>query len=954
MKQLISRFILVMSLMILASSASFSVITNNTISGNLSVCTNSSSILISGSVPNGVNGTFVYRWLSSEFSFDGGYIVATGFNNFQNYYTQSLSTTTWFKRVVISGSDYDTSLAMQISVLPKPTVSFLINKSGQCVYENSFNFTNNSTISLPHSITSFTWDLGNGDTSNLTSISNKKYSGVGTYSVKLIARSNNGCVDSFSNNVSLYPRPLSRFTVDNSSQCVQGKGFTFNNTSSIALPYYVNSYLWDFGNGDTASQTFVYAKKYNTAGVYKVKLIAKANNGCVDTSSTSLVINPKPDATVSFSGPTTFCQGDTVILSVPKTSGCQYSWPYFNFHELGGYDSSKYLAKITENVKVVVTNSFGCKDSSYTQVTVKPKPNIRLFVGYATLSSKWICYNDSVKLETYVDYISSSVTNAFQWRKNKTLMNYSNPHIMLYDSGIYDVIVTNSLGCTSTSSEFEVKEQIPNTKITVIGSTAFCKGDSVTLKGPKDWPYSYMWYKDGSYFAGPSDSIVQVKIGGKYKLKVTSLYNCVDSSSNLDVVEYQIPEANITYKDASHICPNQSLTLQAGYQPGFLYSWYKDGVKLSETSNTLTTQLEGKYAVKVVDADLNECTSELMSVSNAPKPKIGFNPNTSIDCMNGKGFNFINTSTTASPDYIVKYTWNFGDGDTSNQSFIYAKKYANPGKYKVSLRAQTVFGCVDSNSQNVFVGSIPQAFIDYNGPLSFCEGKELILSTPDTIEGIRYNWIKDGSLYAKDTNAIKLIASGNYVLNAIDTNYCIGISKLMQVTINKKPLPISISGLSDVKIQNYQNYNVPATNGSTYTWLLTKGTGSSISNTISILWTAIGIDTLKVVETSFASCVGDTAYKAVNISKATGIQSLSNSNDLYIYPNPSNGVFELNKNQNTSFNIEVYNSIGELVYENVLSVNNKQIDLKHLPHGLYYLKLNSADDEVKVFKVIIE
>ena len=118
MKQLISRFILVMSLMILASSASFSVITNNTISGNLSVCTNSSSILISGSVPNGVNGTFVYRWLSSEFSFDGGYIVATGFNNFQNYYTQSLSTTTWFKRVVISGSDYDTSLAMQISVLP--------------------------------------------------------------------------------------------------------------------------------------------------------------------------------------------------------------------------------------------------------------------------------------------------------------------------------------------------------------------------------------------------------------------------------------------------------------------------------------------------------------------------------------------------------------------------------------------------------------------------------------------------------------------------------------------------------------------------------------------------------------------------------------------------------------------------------------------------------------------
>ncbi len=954
MKRLISRFILVMSLMILASSASFSVISNNTISGNISVCSNSSSALISGSVPNGVNGNFVYRWLSSESSFDGGYAMALGFNSFQNYYIQSISTTNWFKRVVISGNDYDTSVAVQINVLPNPTVSFLINKAGQCVYENGYNFTNNSTIASPHSLASYTWYFGDGDSSNLFSIVNKKYNGVGAYAVKLIVRSNNGCVDSFTSNVNLYPRPISNFTVDNSSQCVQGKGFTFNNTSLIALPYYINSYLWDFGNGDTASQTFVYAKKYNTSGVYKVKLIAKANNGCVDTSYSNLIINPKPDVTISFSGPTTFCQGDTVILSVPKTSGYHYSWPYFNYRELSGFDSSKYVAKINENVKVIVTNSFGCKDSSYALVTVKPKPNVRLSVGYASLSSKWICYNDSVKLETYVDYISTSVTNAFQWRKNKSLMNYTNPHIMLYDSGKYDVIVTNSLGCSNTSSEFEVKEQIPNTKITVIGNTAFCKGDTVTLKGPKDWPYSYMWYKDGTYFAGPSDSIVQVKRGGKYKLKVTSLYNCVDSSSNLDIIEYQIPEAYINYKDASHICPNKSITIQAGYQQGYLYSWYRDGLKLMETSNMLSTQIEGKYTVKVVDADLNECISDPLSLNIAPKPQITFNPNTTIDCINGKGFNFINTAKTSAPDYIVKYTWDFGDGDTSNQSFIYAKKYANPGNYKVTLKGKTVFGCVDSSSQNVFVGSIPQAFIDYTGPLSICEGRELVLSTPDTINGISYNWLKDGSLYAKNTNTIIVNATGNYMLNSIDTNSCVGVSKLLQVNINNKPQPISISGISDVKIQNYQNYIVPATSGSTYFWLYTKGVGSSSGNTISILWNAMGLDTLKVIETSISGCVGDTAYKAVKISSFSGIQTISNSDDLYLYPNPSNGLMELNKNLNSSYDISVLNGLGQEVFVNVISANNRQINLKHLSPGLYHVKLNSIEGEAKVFKVIIQ
>jgi hypothetical protein len=57
-------------------------------------------------------------------------------------------------------------------------------------------------------------------------------------------------------------------------------------------------------------------------------------------------------------------------------------------------------------------------------------------------------------------------------------------------------------------------------------------------------------------------------------------------------------------------------------------------------------------------------------------------------------------------------------------------------------------------------------------------------------------------------------------------------------------------------------------------------------------------------------------------------------NETIIYPNPSNGIFILNKNIKT---VEVFNMMGELV---LIENNTNQINLQAFPKGLYAVRIN--------------
>ncbi len=94
-------------------------IATNSITGSAqTICSGSVPNSITASVATGGDGsTYTYEWLSSTTSATTGFAAATGTNNTVNYSPATLTQTTWYKRVVTSGTcAKDTTSAVQITV----------------------------------------------------------------------------------------------------------------------------------------------------------------------------------------------------------------------------------------------------------------------------------------------------------------------------------------------------------------------------------------------------------------------------------------------------------------------------------------------------------------------------------------------------------------------------------------------------------------------------------------------------------------------------------------------------------------------------------------------------------------------------------------------------------------------------------------------------------------------
>lgn len=106
-------------------------IDNNTIGKDQQICSKSTPAPLTGSTPSGGNGSFTYQWQSSTTSGIAGF---TDINNAtgQNYTPDVITQTHWFRRIVRSGTERDTSIAIEIKTDPMPEVSISYDHTPYC------------------------------------------------------------------------------------------------------------------------------------------------------------------------------------------------------------------------------------------------------------------------------------------------------------------------------------------------------------------------------------------------------------------------------------------------------------------------------------------------------------------------------------------------------------------------------------------------------------------------------------------------------------------------------------------------------------------------------------------------------------------------------------------------------------------------------------------------------
>jgi len=223
-----------------------------------------------------------------------------------------------------------------------------------------------------------------------------------------------------------------------------------------------------------------------------------------------------------------------------------------------------------------------------------------------------------------------------------------------------------------------------------------------------------------------------------------------------------------------------------------------------------------------------------------------------------------------------------------------------------------------------------------------------VAGTP-TISNAEVNVVDAASL--PGTTVITVTAEDDYTQQVYEINFTLAA-------------PSNIATLSDLKVDGT---TVSGFNASTLTYNVELSSGTTTVPTVAATATDENAD---VNITNAASLPGTTTILvtaednistqtySINFTVATSINDFTNGNSIVLYPNPSNGLVNIvfGNAINTAIEINVYNSIGSIVFTDKLQdleSGKHEIDLTTLPKGMYFIKI-SADNESTVKNVIIK
>jgi len=215
-------------------------------------------------------------------------------------------------------------------------------------------------------IISRTWRFGDGLFSSSKTPSHI-YALPGGFNVTLINRSVNGCVDSTSKVVQVYPYPVAGFE---SGVACEGSQVCFNDTSFVTGGTIVD-WGWNFGNGhsDTIAAP---CTSYADTGKYIVQLKVTSDFGCSSTVADMLEVHPVPQSDFSLS-PEYGIPPLEVQFYNYTIGAIGYQWSFGD----GAYSSATnpqhtYNSENVYNIILVGENEFGCTDTASGNIYVIP------------------------------------------------------------------------------------------------------------------------------------------------------------------------------------------------------------------------------------------------------------------------------------------------------------------------------------------------------------------------------------------------------------------------------------------------------------------------------------------------------------------------------------------------------------------------------------------------------
>ncbi|TSA27920.1 MAG: PKD domain-containing protein [Bacteroidetes bacterium] len=748
--------------------------------------------------------------------------------------------------------------------IPHPVFSSTIPN---CLYTPvPFNSTASTTPPETGNIIHWDWNFGDpgSGAANISTLQNPThvFSAPGTFSVYLQITNERYCKNDTTILVTIEPSiPDAQYTFTTPT-CLNNP-VDFTDLSTFPVGKNIVTWIWNFG--DATPPVIINAPNspnlthyYPSLGPYLTRLTVITNQGCRDSTTTSIYLDPSPIADFSYEAA---CVGDTVPFTnlSQQNNGPEIVSYLWNFDDpASGFNTStlenpSHLFSVvgTYDVMLITVNSTGCPDTIIKEVIVFDSPDVDYTWNYG---------NQNNEIQFHIDTVVTDrnlIGNMVLWNFDDGSWGYGwNPVHVYPAAGTFMVTlyVIDTIGCTNEITYPVIVPSVPHAFFASNSPVCFgqpvCFTDLSSVPSP---PYGYIttwiWeFGDGS----PNDTIHFPNDPNICHLYATVdtfavTLHVVDNNGYTDSLTQNViikpnPIANFIYSTA---CQSQVVSFTDMSTPnggGNIISWnwkFADpGSGVNNTSalkNPTHTFAHGDstYLVRLIVVNFNNCRDTIIKpVYVFPSPPVNFLYDTA--CQSTLTTFWADTSVTH-VDSIVIWSWNFGDGTPPVTDPITTQHlYASPGVYTVTLLVIDHHGCQNSVSHTVRVNPLPVANFTWNSPS--CQGDSILFTSqsyiPPGYTGYIAKWrwnFGDGT-----TQTIVVPNSPNvyHTFVGVSTSYNVTLTvwsndsctQSVTKTVNLIPAPIANFSYSSTNCQNQPiNFtNLTQTNGggqiTSYLW----------------------------------------------------------------------------------------------------------------------------------------
>ena len=550
-----------------------------------------------------------------------------------------------------------------IIIHPKPDADFSFS---EVCFGDVTDYTNLSD-GFGSSITNYQWTFNQSEGSSILENPGFTYAAWGLKETVLEVTTEFGCQDTYIQNTLVDSLPIASFTYVNPCR---SNVVTFTDASDYNGKI-IDTWAWDFGDGNTSTETHPQHIYADAASFYAVNLLLTDTKGCTSSFDIpDVYVNPDFSVSIQSGG---FCVGREEILTAhsndPNIIMDAWEWivdgvSYSTADQITISFPSPGMHEV-HLVGTLVTNGNACTSGDVLDIEVKPLPAPDFTYGVPNLDFPTPFTDASSVTDPGASIIS------WDWDfGDGTTAHGQNPTHLFSASGDYlvELLVTDDNSCQERITQTVRVNDRPAADFSF---DLVCEGEITSFNDLSTTAVgtilSWQWDFGDPSSGGSNTSNLQnpqhfYSNAGTYQVKLIVEAFGFDTITQ-DVTVYALPQTDFSW---STPCLNEVIQLTDQTLPGdgMLMNWdwdISDGFTSAQQNPQHTFPAIGNYDIKLLTTDEHGCQDSLTQLINIKLPPTS-DFTYALNCLNSPT-EFTNTSDQGSAP-LIGYAWDFGDGQS--------------------------------------------------------------------------------------------------------------------------------------------------------------------------------------------------------------------------------------------------------------------------------------------------